>query len=157
MWVGDITYLKVGEDWRYLCCVMDLHSRLIIGPALGSYRTVRLTLRALDKAVQARWPRPGLIFHADRGIEYGAYAYRDRLKALKMIQSVNRPGHPEDNNHMESSVGAMKAEQIHGCTFESERQLCRVLDHYIVDFYNTRRRHSALNFRPPADYDRTAA
>lgn len=93
VWVGDITYLKVSDDWRYLCCVMDLHSRLIIGYALGSYRTVRLTLRALNKAVQARRPRPGLIFHSDRGIEYGAYAYRDRLKELKMIQSMNRPGH----------------------------------------------------------------
>ena len=157
VWVGDVTYLKVGDEWRYLACVMDLHSRLIIGYALGRYRTVRLTLRALNKAVQARRPRPGLIFHSDRGIEYAAFAYRDRLKELKMIQSVNRPGHPEDNNHMESFFGSMKAEKIHGCTFESERQLRRVLDDYIVDFYNTRRRHSALNFRSPADYDRMAA
>ena len=157
VWVGDITYLKVGEDWRYLCCVMDLHSRLIIGYALGSYRTVRLALRALNKAVRARRPRPGLIFHSDRGIEYAAYAYRDRLKTLRMIQSVNRPGHPEDNNHMESFFSSLKAEQIHGRRFESERQLRRVLDRYIVDFYNTRRRHSSLNFRCPADYDRMAA
>lgn len=74
-----------------------------------------------------------------------------------MLQSVNRLGHPEDNNHMESCFGLMKAEKLHGRTFESERQLCWVLDHYIVDFYNTRRRRSALNFRCPADYDRMAA
>ena len=79
VWLGDITYLKLGASWRYLATVMDRCTRRVIGLSLGPKKNVKLTLQALDRAVHLRHPRPGLIFHSDRGTEYAGYVFRDRL------------------------------------------------------------------------------
>ncbi len=102
VWVGDVTYLRVGKQRRYLAVVMDKYSRRIIGWAWGKDRTAQLTLKALNRAVRNRRPRPGLIFHSDRGIEYSAFVYRDRLIKLGITQSMNRPRYMNDNAFMES-------------------------------------------------------
>ena len=110
VWVADITYLKAGSIYRYLAVVMDRCSRRIIGWALGQQRNVVLTLRAFYHAVSKRRPPPGLIFHTDRGIEYYAHAFRERLQHLQIIQSMNRPGKVTDNAFMESFFHSMKAD-----------------------------------------------
>src|SRR5438093_6918520 len=102
VWVGDITYLKVGALWRYLAVVMDKCSRRIVGWSLGRNKDVQLTLRALNRAVYNRRPRAGLIFHTDRGIEYAAGAFTLRLAHLGFTQSMNRPGKVTDNAFVES-------------------------------------------------------
>ena len=102
VWVGDITYLKVGRGWRYLAVVMDKYSRRIIGWSLSHRKDVALTLRALRRAVFNRRPGPGVVFHTDRGIEYAGYAFREQLARLGFVQSMNRPGKLTDNAHMES-------------------------------------------------------
>ena len=102
MWVGDITYLKVGGQWRYLAIVIDKYSRRVVGWSLGRRKDVALTLASLNRAVFHRRPGPGVIFHTDRGIEYAGYAFRDRLTELGFVQSMNRPGKLTDNAHMES-------------------------------------------------------
>lgn len=152
VWVGDVTYLRVGDAWRYLAVVMDKYSRRIVGWSLGRDRTVKLTLKALDQAVQARRPAPGTLFHSDRGVEYGAYAYRNRLGDLGMVQSMNRPGRMTDNAFMESFFHSMKSDVIHGREFYSERQLRDVIRNY-MPFYNEKRLHSGLNHLPPAKYE----
>lgn len=152
VWVGDVTYLKVGDAWRYLAVVMDKYSRRIIGWSMGRERTAALTLKALNQAAQARRPSHGLLFHTDRGSEYGAYAFRDRLASLGMIQSMNRPGHMTDNAFMESFFHSMKSDVIHGRKFKSDEQLRSVIRNYIP-FYNGQRLHSGLNYLPPAKYE----
>lgn len=152
VWVGDVTYLKVGTEWRYLAVVMDKCSRRIVGCSLGKERTVSLTLKALNQARQARRPSSGLLFHSDRGAEYGAYAYRQRLASLGIVQSMNRPGRMTDNAFMESFFHSMKADVIHGRRFESDKELRSVVRRY-MSFYNEQRLHSGLNYLPPAKFE----
>ena len=156
VWVGDLTYLRLNGTWCYLAVVMDRYTRRIVGWALGSNKGVKLTLRALNNALRNRGVPWGLIFHTDRGIEYAAYDFRTRLAALEIAQSMNRPGKPTDNAHMESFFHSMKSDVIHAVIFHSERQLRSVIRRYI-DFYNRRRLHSALGYCPPVDYERRAA
>ena len=156
VWVGDITYLKVGTIYRYLAVVMDRCSRRIVGWAFGRQKNVVLTLRALNHAVGNRRPLPGLIFHTDRGIEYAAHAFRERLAQLNIIQSMNRPGKVTDNAFMESFFHSMKSETIHGCTFTEDDQILSVLRSYIP-FYNRSRIHSSLNYVSPATYEQLLA
>ena len=81
---------------------------------MSTRKDARVTLAALDRAVYNRRPRSGVIFHTDRSIEYAAYAFRRRLRALGFVQSMNRPGTTADNAHMESFVHSMKADVVHG-------------------------------------------
>jgi len=132
---------------------MDRYSRRIVGWSLGRQKDARLTLAALSHAVVNRHPRPGLIFHTDRGIEYAAFEYRDELARLGIIQSMNRPGKMNDNAHMESFFHSMKAEDLHGRRFDDDDQLRQVIRGYIA-FYNQQRLHSALRYLPPAIFER---
>jgi transposase InsO family protein len=152
VWVGDITYLRVGGVWRYLAVVMDRFSRRIIGWSLSRAKDVRLTLAALNHAVVNRRPRPGLLFHSDRGIEYAAYAFRNRLAALGFVQSMNRPREVTDNAHMESFFHSMKTDVVHGVTLASPTEGGQLVRSYIP-YYNRVRLHSGLGYRSPVDYE----
>ena len=110
----------------------------------------------LDAAVRRRRPRSGLIFHSDRGSEYAARAFRDRLRVLGLRQSTTRGGTPGDNAHMESFFHSLKAELIHGARFATEGQLRLALRRYVW-YYNHQRLHSALRYRAPAAYESQAA
>lgn len=155
VWVGDITYLPVGRRWRFLAVVMDQGSRRIVAWALAKRRDARLTRRVFDAAYARRRPRAGLIFHSDRGSEYVAAAFRDRLRALAVQQSAAQRG-PKDNAHMESFFHSLKAELIHGATFPSDRTLRRAVRRYIA-YYNRRRLHSALAYQSPVAFEAAAA
>jgi transposase InsO family protein len=150
VWVGDITYLKLGASWRYLATVMDRCTRRVIGWSLSSKKNVKLTLQALDRAVHRCRPRPGLIFHSDRGTEYAGYVFRDRLAELGMVQSMN--ARMNDNAHMESFYHSMKSDAVHGVAFDDERQLSQAVREYIR-FYNERRLHSSIGYVAPAAYE----
>jgi putative transposase len=152
VWVGDITYLKVAVGWQYLAVVMDRYSRRIIGWSLGATKDARLTLAALNHAVRNRRPRPGVIFHTDRGVEYAAYAFRDRLAALGFVQSMNRPREITDNAYMESFFHSMKSDAVHGYTFAAARELAQRLRRYIP-YYNGVRRHSGIGYASPIEYE----
>jgi transposase InsO family protein len=152
VWVGDITYLKVAGAWRYLAVVMDRYSRRIIGWSLGPTKDARLTLAAFNRAVFHRRPRPGVIFHSDRGVEYAAYAFRNRLAALGFVQSMNRPREITDNAHMESFFHSMKSDVVHGVRFMDDTQLVSLLRSYIP-YYNGVRLHSGIGYASPVAYE----
>lgn len=156
VWVGDITYLKVGTVYRYLAVVMDRYSRRVIGWAYGHRKDVALTLKALNRAVRYRKPPRGLIFHTDRGIEYAAGAYKARLAELDITQSMNRPGKLNDNAYIESFFHSMKSEIYHGLRFERDQEIRTVLRDY-MPFYNRQRLHSSLNYVSPATYEKLLA
>jgi putative transposase len=155
VWVGDITYLKVGAVYRYLAVVMDKYSRRVIGWAYGPHKDVRLTLRALQRAVQNRRPRPGVLFHTDRGVEYAAGAFKQRAVQLGIVQSMNRPGKITDNAFIESFFHSMKADVFHGKRFEDDDSVRAVLKDYLP-FYNGARLHSSLDYVSPATFEQQA-
>jgi putative transposase len=152
VWVGDITYLKVAGAWRYLAVVMDRYSRRIIGWSLAATKDARLTLAAFNRAVFHRRPRPGVIFHSDRGVEYAAYAFRDRLAALGFVQSMNRPREITDNAHMESFFHSMKSDIVHDVRLVDDTQLVSLLRSYIP-YYNGVRLHSGIGYSSPVAYE----
>jgi len=152
VWVGDVTYLKVAGQWRFMAAVMDKHSRRIVGWSLGARRDAALTLEALAQSAWSRCISPGVVFHSDRGIEFANYEFRKQLSDLGMLQSMNRPGRMNDNAHMESFFHSMKCEELYGKKFETDQQLRDALSSYIR-FYNDRRLHSSLRYLPPAVYE----
>jgi len=156
IWVGDITYLPVVRRWRFLAVVLDQCSRRVLAWTLGRVRDAQLTRTVLDAAVRRRRPRAGLVFHGDRGSEYAAQAFRDRLRALGIRQSATRVGTPGDNAHMESFFHSLKAEVVHGVRFATERHLRLALRRYFR-YYNHQRLHSALGYRAPAVYEARVA
>jgi putative transposase len=156
IWVGDVTYLKSGGSWRYLAVVLDRHSRRVLGWSLGPRRVLKLTMDAFNNAQRRRSVRAGLIFHSDRGVEYSAHAFRARLAALGITQSMKRPRELCDNAFVESFFHSMKADTIHARRFDDDRSLRHVVRRYIRR-YNATRLHSSLGFRSPIDYESIAA
>jgi len=136
---------------------MDVYSRRVIGWSLGARKTAELTLRALKQALRVRSPKPGLIFHTDRGVEYGAYLIQNELTRRGIKPSMNRPGRCTDNAHMESFFHSLKTERIHGEAFGSDRQLRLALAGYITQFYNRIRLHSGIDYMSPVEYEQLAA
>jgi putative transposase len=133
--------------------VMDKYSRRILSWSLSARKDAWLTLRALNRAVARRRPATGLIFHSDRGIEYGAFVMRRRLAHLGIVQSMNRPeAKMTDNALMESFFHSMKAEGVHGRTFPDPQRLDQHVNHYIP-FYNGQRMHSALGYVSPIVFE----
>jgi transposase InsO family protein len=153
-WVGDVTYLKAKGRPCFLAAVMDVSSRRIVGWAFGSDRTVNLTALAMQRAIRDR--APALIFHSDRGIEYGAYRYRAILMQHGIRPSVNRPRCYQDNAHMESFFHTLKTEWIRGRSFATFAELEAALKVYIR-FYNHHRLHSSIDYHTPEEYERLVA
>jgi putative transposase len=156
-WVGDVTYLKLRGTWQYLSVVMDLYSRQVIGWCLSGSRTVDLTLAALAKAFSCRHVEAGLIFHSDRGSEYGAKRYQQALADSGIVSSMNRVGVMNNNVYIETFFQTFKTECFKGIDFRSVKELREVIAEYLDDYYNTRRHHSALGYKTPSDYERMAA
>lgn len=148
-WAGDLTYLKLGSQLRYLAVVLDLYSRKVVAWALGKQRPAELTSRILKEAIAKRQPEAGLIFHSDRGIEYRAFDYQKLLKKHGLVPSMNRPHYCTDNAFVESFFHTFKAEFFRGSAFRSTKELKRGIAGYIDEFYNPRRLHSGINYLSP--------
>ena len=153
-WVGDITYVWTLEGWLYLCVILDLYSRRVVGWAMGNRIDQALTLRALRMALDTREPGAGLMHHTDRGSQYAANDYRKLLKARGITCSMSRKGNCWDNAVAESFFATLKVEFVHETLFRTRAQATREIFEYIEVFYNRVRRHSSIGYLSPMDFER---
>jgi len=152
LWVGDITYVPLaGGDFLYLAMLMDRFSRRIVGWELQDHMRESLVLAALRAAIARRQPRPGLIHHTDRGGQYAGAEYRKLLARAGMPQSMSRAENCYDNAFMESCFGTIKTE-LEMKPYPNAHAACKDIPDYIR-YYNTRRRHSALDYLTPEAYE----
>lgn len=153
-WVGDITYVATGEGWLYLAAVEDLYHRKIVGWALDSRMTKQLTLNAINQALIHERPESGLIFHSDRGSQYAAYDYQDKLRAHGIRQSMSAKGDCYDNACMESFFATLKKDLVHRRRFKTREEAKIAIINYIETWYNSRRSHSSLDYMSPMEYEK---
>lgn len=154
-WAADITYIWTEEGWLYLAVLLDLCSRRVIGWSTSDRLGEELTLRALDRALADRRPARGLLHHSDRGSQYASRAYRGRLAAWGIEASMSRRGDCWDNAPVESFFSSLKTELLAGRPVPSSRRQARSeLFEYIEVFYNRQRRHSALGYLAPAEFEK---
>lgn len=152
-WLADITYIRLVEGWLYLAVVLDCFSRRIVGWSLSRTIDAALVCAALEMALRRRCPQDDLVHHSDRGVQYASQAFRDLLTREGLTMSMSRKGDPWDNAMMESFFGSLKTEWIDN-DYATEEQARREVFKYIEMFYNPTRRHSALGYLSPAEYER---
>ena len=152
-WIGDITYIWTWEGWMYLATVIDLSSRRVVGWSMADHMRTSLVSAALQMAIGARRPGPGLIFHSDRGSQYTSAQYRALLSQHGMIQSLSRPRQCWDNAVAESWFATLKMELIHRQSWATRAQVRRATFEFIERFYNRSRIHSSLGYSSPAEYE----
>ena len=155
VWVGDITYLPlVGGRWCYLATWRDACSRRVVGWHLAAQMPTELVLHALEQALTLRQPAPGLIVHADRGSQYTSAACRARIAAAGAVPSFSRPGNPYDNAQAEAGWSTLKTELLPGGSpFASLEEARLEVAHYLDTYFNLDRRHSALGYRSPHQFE----
>ena len=151
-WVSDVTCFKYNGHWMYICAIIDLHSRMVVGYHIGKRNSAQLLGAALRKACDLRSPAPGLVFHSDRGTQYRSHAFREKLEKHGMVQSLSRPGNPHDNAVIESFFSSMKREELYRREYTSEHAFREGVAKYI-DFYNNKRPHSTMNHKTPAQVE----
>lgn len=152
-WVSDITYIDTMEGWLYLCSVLDLFSRRVVGWSMASHMRAELAIDALDMAVLHRNPSRGLTFHSDRGVQYASAAFREKLKGYEMIQSMSRKGNCWDNAPAESFFSTLKMEEVYHKKYRTREEARQSIFEYIEVFYNRQRSHSFLDYTSPAKYE----
>ena len=154
VWVSDITYIPTREGWLYVAGVLDRCSRRVLGLAMGARLDATLPQAALRQALLRRGPVPrGLIHHSDQGVQYASLLYQQTLQACGLISSMSRKAHCEDNAHMESFWGTLKAERVDGGCFLTREEARRAIFEYVEVFYNRVRLHSALGHQSPVDFE----
>lgn len=158
LWVADITYVRLLEEFAFLAVLLDAFSRRVIGWALESHLRVSLALTALEMAIKTRRPPAGsLIHHSDRGVQYACSEYTEILAAHDIQPSMSRVGNPYDNAKAESFMKTLKQEEINGCSYRNLNQARSAIGAFIETIYNRQRLHSALDYRSPDEYEATLA
>jgi putative transposase len=154
LWVADITYIRLLFQFVYLAVILDAFSRRVIGWALGPTLEGELTLTALNMALKNRKISPGLVHHSDRGVQYAASAYTDRLTQNGILISMSRRGNPYDNAQAESFMKTLKYEEVYRSDYRDLREARREIKRFLEKVYNEKRLHSALGYLPPAEFER---
>jgi putative transposase len=156
LWVADITYLHLAEEFGYLAIILDAFSRKVVGWALQEHLRAELAISALTMAITARQPKPGaLIHHSDRGVQYACTEYTEILAVHDIRPSMSRIGNPYDNAKAESFMKTLKHEEINESSYRNLSQARSTIGTFIETVYNRQRLHSALAYRSPDEYEAT--
>ena len=156
-WVADITYIRLKAEFVYLAVILDAFSRKVVGWALDRTMASRLTIAALEQAIAQRRPRPGLVHHSDRGLQYARGEYVDVLEKHGIVPSMSRPANPYDNASCESFMKTLKREEIYANRYDNLAQLRTNIVEFVEEYYNRQRLHSALGYRSPEEFERESA
>jgi putative transposase len=156
LWVADITYIRLAEEFVYLAVVLDAYSRKVVGWELGRSLKVSLALSALRQAIAQRQPPPGLVHHSDRGLQYCSLEYVQLLEEHGIVPSMSRPANPYDNAFCESFMRTLKREEIHANFYRDLEDLRAHIEQFIEQYYNRSRLHSALGYRSPQEFEQMA-
>lgn len=152
-WASDITFIPTASSWLYLAVIIDLCSRRIVGWSLATHMRSELVVNALQQALQARPHAKGVLFHSDRGSQYGSGAFRAVLAGAGLRQSMSARANPYDNAWSESFIGTLKREMLQGGCFENAADARLELFDYIEGYYNHQRKHSALGYLTPNQFE----
>src|SRR6266481_4644580 len=153
LWVADITYIRLKAEFVYLAVILDGFSRKVVGWALDRTLAVRLTIGALEQAIERRQPAPGLVHHSDRGFQYAHAGYIAILEKHHMVPSMSRPANPYDNASCESFMKTLKREEIYANKYDDLENLRANIEEFIEQYYNRLRLHSALGYRSPEEFE----
>ncbi len=153
IWVGDITYLRVGTAWAYLAVLIDLFSRRVVGWSLESHMRTELAANALRQALVVRQPDAGLVHHTDRGVQYASDAYTALLADAGFVQSMSRKGNCWDNAVSESFFGTLEQELIKDKPWHTLTEARTAIGNYIHQFYNHQRLHSTIGYCSPVQFE----
>ena len=154
LWVADITYLRLQVEFVYLAVLLDAFSRRCIGWALQRSLEAVLVLEALRMALRSRRPRPGLVHHSDRGVQYASRDYTEQLQQHGIRISMSRLGVPYDNARAESFIKTLKYEEVYRTEYHNLEEARTSLQEFVEKVYNKERLHSALGYRPPLEFER---
>ncbi len=154
LWVADITYIRLQEEFVYLAVILDAFSRRVIGWALDRTLEHRLTLSALQMALTQRQFEPGLVHHSDRGVQYASKDYTDELKEYGIQISMSRKANPWDNAQAESFIKTLKYEEVYRTEYRDLADAYNGIRRFLEKVYNRKRLHSALGYLPPAEFER---
>ena len=154
IWMSDITYIRTREGWLYLTVILDLYTRKVVGWSMSDrLHTRSTTIPAFLQAVKRYQPLPGLIFHSDRGVQYACDDFRLLLDQFRVIQSMSGKGNCYDNAVVESFFHTLKTELVYHETYNTRWEARTSLFEYLEVFYNRFRKHSALGYKSPEEYE----
>lgn len=152
VWASDITFIPTSSGWLYLAIVIDLCSRRIVGWSLANHLRTDLVAAALGQALGSR-PARQLVFHSDRGSQYGSAAFRKTLATAGLLQSMSARANPYHNAWSESFIGTLKSEMLQGGCFQNADDARTEIFEYIEGYYNTQRKHSSLGYKTPNQFE----